>query len=82
MSKWILKTNFILKNVTNFFINFFLTGAARPFTSSVGDFDNNDLFLFPESDSYDSFQKRADPFSTDDIPGILRFGKRSQSFIR
>jgi hypothetical protein len=58
--------------------------AGRPFTSgSYGDFDN-DLILIPDAydSSYESFQKRSPSQFGDDIPGVLRFGKRSQSFIR
>jgi hypothetical protein len=54
--------------------------AGRPFTSgSYGDF-----ILIPDAydSSYESFQKRSPSQFGDDIPGVLRFGKRSQSFIR
>uniref|UniRef100_A0A914Y8I0 Uncharacterized protein n=1 Tax=Panagrolaimus superbus TaxID=310955 RepID=A0A914Y8I0_9BILA len=63
--------------------------AARPFTmGSYGDFySNNDLILIPDAydSSFESYAKRAAPSSSafgNDIPGVLRFGKRSQSFIR
>uniref|UniRef100_A0AC34F2E6 Uncharacterized protein n=1 Tax=Panagrolaimus sp. ES5 TaxID=591445 RepID=A0AC34F2E6_9BILA len=60
--------------------------AARPFTSgSYGDFYNNDLILIPDAydSSFESYAKRASPAAFgNDIPGVLRFGKRSQSFIR
>jgi hypothetical protein len=54
--------------------------AGRPFTSgSYGDF-----ILIPDAydSSYESYQKRSPSQFGDDIPGVLRFGKRSQSFIR